>query len=709
LQDEPIIVDVGEDKDITEINKDLGHDDILEPPNIQRSAVNTESSLWSDGVPYVLDKSLEMNAKGIILRAFEQFGLKSCIAFRPRDSEKYYISVQKLDGCFSYVGKAIPNGQPLSIGRYCDEISTVEHEFLHALGFYHEQSRYDRDNFVTIVFENIIEGYENNFQKVSNESSTTNGVPYDYWSVMHYGKNAFSNGNGSTIITKDPKFQDVIGQRKEMSPSDVLELNRLYKCNSTIAFKMHCSFSNGGMCQMNRCSQNGTGWQMVMSVSGGPNSDHTNLPGGSGDHSGQDAGYFMHASTASGKEGDSAWLETKRMSPTRKCHNQCLQFYYYHTGNEADQLNIWIREFQDEQDVKGTLRLMGQITGSPKSYWQLHHVSLNATKHFQVVFESRKGAGSSSGGFSIDDINLSETECPHLTMQINDFGNLLNTSGYATPIYSARQYSRGGYAYRIGIVLYKSFFGLFVQLLSGKYDDQLEWPCVNRQVTFQMVDQNPNIQQQMSKQRSITTDLSQLNNGNYRWDNPRKFGNSFVENNETIFAGRLFGKTYFASLEELNFREYLKGGSAAFVFSFQDITPLVNGSTLPCPKVGPVEVKHPPRNMDEGPCATRILTTTKPPPKTTDDDRIFTTTKPPPKTTDDDRIFTTTKPPPKTTDDDRILTTKPPPKTTDDDRILTPKPPPKTTDDDSIFCVSPGLVASPVLTLLVALMLVIHR
>ncbi|XP_027133004.1 meprin A subunit beta-like, partial [Larimichthys crocea] len=154
---EPIIVDVGEDKDITEINKDLGHDDILEPPRRRRSAVNTESRLWSDGVPYVLDKSLEMNAKGIILRAFEQFGLKSCIAFRPRDSETYYISVQKSGGCFSYVGKVIPNGQPLSIGRFCDEISTVEHEFLHALGFNHEQSRYDRDNFVTIAFENIIE------------------------------------------------------------------------------------------------------------------------------------------------------------------------------------------------------------------------------------------------------------------------------------------------------------------------------------------------------------------------------------------------------------------------------------------------------------------------------------------------------------------------------------------------------------------------
>lgn len=79
---------------------------------------------------------------------------------------------------------------------------------------------------------------------------------------------------------------------------------------------------------------------------------------------GQGAGYFMHASTASGAEGDSARLETKRMRINRECHTQCLQFYYFHSGSKSDVLNIWIREFQDENDTKGNLRLMGQITGN---------------------------------------------------------------------------------------------------------------------------------------------------------------------------------------------------------------------------------------------------------------------------------------------------------------------------------------------------------
>ncbi|XP_068591543.1 meprin A subunit beta-like [Cebidichthys violaceus] len=605
VRNEMEIVDIGEEKDITDANRDL-NDDILESPNTQRSAILDESRLWTSPVPYVLEKDLEMNAKGVILKAFDQFRLKSCIDFKPRDSEDNYISVQKLDGCFSHIGRSRkPKGQVLSIGRYCDEISTVEHEFLHAFGFYHEQSRYDRDNYVTIAYENIKAGYERNFREVSNKTTTTQGVPYDYWSVMHYGKNAFNNGNGSTIITKDPTFQDVIGQRRELSPSDVLELNLLYKCNSTIAFKMYCGFSNGTMCQMNRCSQGGSGWEMVTHVSGGPRSDHTNLPsGGDRDH---DAGYFMHASTASGQEGDSALLETHKMRRNRECHVQCLQFYYYHSGHKSDHLNIWIREFQDEWDLSGTLRLMGQITGPPTSYWQLKHVSLNATKHFQVEFEVRKGTGNSSGGFSIDDINLSEIKYPHVTMQINDFENFWNTSSYKTTLYSPRQYSSGGYAYRVGIVLARQSFGLFVQLLSGEYDDQLEWPCPQRQVTFKMLDQNPNIQLQMSKKRSITSDLStSSNNGSYFWDNPRTIGTSYVdENNETIFAGPPLGKRFFANSEEMKSRDFLKGESAIFLFSFQDLSPLINGSSLPCPKVEPVKIRHPPRDQDNGPCSSR--------------------------------------------------------------------------------------------------------
>lgn len=68
--------------------------------------------------------------------------------------------------------------------------------------------------------------------------SSVQGTPYDYLSVMHYGKNEFSNGNGSTVITKRPEFQDVIGQRMEMSEYDAFELNGLYKCSKYFYFNV---------------------------------------------------------------------------------------------------------------------------------------------------------------------------------------------------------------------------------------------------------------------------------------------------------------------------------------------------------------------------------------------------------------------------------------------------------------------------------------
>jgi len=73
--------------------------------------------------------------------------------------------------------------------------------------------------------------------------------------------------------------------------------------------------------------------------------------------------FFMHFSTEGRNQGDSARLESKTLTPTRDCKVQCLQFYYYHSGDESDQLNIWIREYQDEADSRGTLRLMDRVTG----------------------------------------------------------------------------------------------------------------------------------------------------------------------------------------------------------------------------------------------------------------------------------------------------------------------------------------------------------
>lgn len=74
-------------------------------------------------------------------------------------------------------------------------------------------------------------GKEHNFNTYNDTTSSSLGVPYDYGSMMHYSKTAFSKEGEPTIVTNIPAFSDVIGQRMEFSDSDLLKLHRLYNCS----------------------------------------------------------------------------------------------------------------------------------------------------------------------------------------------------------------------------------------------------------------------------------------------------------------------------------------------------------------------------------------------------------------------------------------------------------------------------------------------
>ncbi|CAF4225973.1 unnamed protein product, partial [Rotaria sordida] len=63
---------------------------------------------------------------------------------------------------------------------------------INELRFYHEQSRPDRDSYVKVNWQNIQSDMAFNFDKYDNTVVNTLNTPYDYASIMHYEKTAFS-------------------------------------------------------------------------------------------------------------------------------------------------------------------------------------------------------------------------------------------------------------------------------------------------------------------------------------------------------------------------------------------------------------------------------------------------------------------------------------------------------------------------------------
>jgi hypothetical protein len=111
----------------------------------------------------------------------------------------YYIFVI-MNSCYSSMGKDRVDGpQNLSLQKGgCTLPGTITHEFLHALGFAHEQTRPDADQYVRLYPENMMPGLnwrvfvylyihpfsvlgmESQFTRFTASEINTFGEPYDY-------------------------------------------------------------------------------------------------------------------------------------------------------------------------------------------------------------------------------------------------------------------------------------------------------------------------------------------------------------------------------------------------------------------------------------------------------------------------------------------------------------------------------------------------
>lgn len=141
----------------------------------------------------------------------------------------YVLITNEPTGCWSYVG-CLKGVQTLNLqSNGCMYHGTIVHEFLHALGFFHQQSSSDRDDYINVHLENATPGTQHNFRKYGPNVITNFGVEYDYSSIMHYGRFYFSK-NGLPTITSKTSYGSDMGQRLRLTEPDIKKINKMYNC-----------------------------------------------------------------------------------------------------------------------------------------------------------------------------------------------------------------------------------------------------------------------------------------------------------------------------------------------------------------------------------------------------------------------------------------------------------------------------------------------
>ncbi|KAK0423138.1 hypothetical protein QR680_007992 [Steinernema hermaphroditum] len=200
---------------------------------VARDAIRQTYRKWPGGeIPYALSSQYGSYARSVIAKAMAEYHSKTCIRFVPRDEQRHrdYVFIHPDDGCYSLVGRT-GGRQPLSLDAGCIQTGTIVHELMHSVGFFHEQSRTDRDQYIEIRWENVMKGADDQFERYGPSVIQDLGEPYDYSSIMHYGPYAFSD-NGKRTIVALKAGADRMGQRVAFSELDLKKINKLYECSS---------------------------------------------------------------------------------------------------------------------------------------------------------------------------------------------------------------------------------------------------------------------------------------------------------------------------------------------------------------------------------------------------------------------------------------------------------------------------------------------
>ncbi|XP_073424452.1 high choriolytic enzyme 1-like isoform X2 [Dendrobates tinctorius] len=201
--------------------------------DLRRNARKCNTCKWPKNangivpVPYTISSQYSSEVT-LINEALKEFETMTCVQFVNRVSETDYLSIESGVGCWSYIGRILGKQTVSLSSPSCMVYGVIQHEAMHNIGFFHEHTRMDRDNYIDILWQNMDQAYYGNFNSAD---GNTFSIPYDYASVMHYNNYAYSKDNILRTIVPKPDPSVPIGQRSGMSSLDVMKINANYGCN----------------------------------------------------------------------------------------------------------------------------------------------------------------------------------------------------------------------------------------------------------------------------------------------------------------------------------------------------------------------------------------------------------------------------------------------------------------------------------------------
>jgi hypothetical protein len=157
--------------------------------------VATNNLSWPGGiVPYLFDTNVTAAQQTVYLDGMREWELAANIHFIPYTNQSQHV-ILRFDyqqGTDTFIATVPPVMTIDTLSR-----AQVGHETGHLLGFQHEHVRTNRDGFITVNFANIQTNSAGEQDTgvvglyLIDSNSTPNG-PYDFESVMHYGRTLFS-------------------------------------------------------------------------------------------------------------------------------------------------------------------------------------------------------------------------------------------------------------------------------------------------------------------------------------------------------------------------------------------------------------------------------------------------------------------------------------------------------------------------------------